>query len=326
MKRSTPFRILVMFGLACILICACQPETATPTNTPQATHTEQVILPISAEPTETLSPTLTATQAMNSAVVRFAVIGDYGSGDQNEGYVADLVHSWQPDFIITVGDNNYPLGAKETIDDHIGKFYYDYISPYTGKYGNGAEINRFFPTIGNHDVYDYGDDPYLDYFSLPGNERYYDFTWGPVHFFALNSEPSEPDGTDMYSKQAEWLKTSLAASSSEWNVVYDHYPPYSSGYHGSIAYMRWPFAEWGADVVISGHDHDYERLSVDGIPYIVDGLGGGAIYDFKTPLRESVARFNTTYGAMLVTATQDQINFGFFNRHGKKIDWFTENK
>ena len=73
-------------------------------------------------------------------------------------------------------------------------------------------------------------------------------------------------------------------STSAWQVVYFHLPPYSSGYQGSVDWMRWPFAAWGADVVLSGHDHLYERLEVDGIPYVINGLGGGPIYPFMETL------------------------------------------
>ncbi|MBZ0159711.1 MAG: metallophosphoesterase, partial [bacterium] len=115
-----------------------------------------------------------------SASVRFAVIGDYGFAGQPEADVANLVKSWNPDFIITVGDNNYPSGAVSTIDNNIGQYYHDFISPYLGLWGPGATINRFFPSLGNHDWATTGAQPYLDYFTLPNNERYYDVVWGPV--------------------------------------------------------------------------------------------------------------------------------------------------
>jgi tartrate-resistant acid phosphatase type 5 len=67
--------------------------------------------------------------------VRFAAIGDYGLAGNNELAVANLVKSWNPDFIVTLGDNNYPLGADSTIDQNIGQYYHDYIYPYKGNYG-----------------------------------------------------------------------------------------------------------------------------------------------------------------------------------------------
>src|SRR5262245_34079066 len=143
--------------------------------------------------------------AQSAQPVRFAVIGDYGLAGSNEAAVAALAASWAPDFIITTGDNNYYYGAAETIDRNIGQYYHAYISPYHGSYGPGATTNRFFPVLGNHDWDTPGAKPYLNYFTLPGNERYYDVVRGPVHFFMLDSDPREPDGTKMDSVQAAWL-------------------------------------------------------------------------------------------------------------------------
>jgi hypothetical protein len=258
--------------------------------------------------------------------VRFAVIGDYGGGGAPEADVASLVASWQPDLVITVGDNNYPDGAAETIDANIGQFYRAFIHPYLGGYGDGAETNRFFPTLGNHDWTTNNAQPYLDYFTLPGNERYYDFTWGAVHFFALDCDSREPDGVGRSSVQAAWLQAGLANSTAPWKIVYMHHPPYSSGMHGSVDWARWPYLEWGADVVLSGHDHTYERLLVDGLPYFVNGLGGGAIYYFENILAGSQVRFGDDYGAMLVDADPSQITFQFITRQGVVVDTYTIEK
>jgi hypothetical protein len=273
-------------------------------------------------PPPTSTPTPEPTPAPTSQPFTFAVIGDFGSGDQNEADVADLVLNWQPEFIITVGDNNYPTGSAATIDAHIGQFYHSYIFPYSGTYGEGADTNRFFPAIGNHDMMTGKGQPYLDYFTLPGNERYYDFTWGPVHFFVLDNDSNEPDGVGRSSIQAQWLQEQLAASTSPWNLVTMHYPAYSSAKHGSTDWAQWPYAEWGASAVLAGHDHTYERLIVDGIPYFVNGLGGGAIYDFKRLLPQSVMRYNDDYGAMRVEASEQKIIFQFITVGGETIDHF----
>jgi len=267
-------------------------------------------------PTETLALTLTP----QPSAVKFAVIGDYGMDNSAEADVAALIYGWQPDFIITTGDNNYPSGAADTIDANIGKYFHDYIFPYTGTYGSGADLTRFFPALGNHDWRTRGAHPYLDYFTLPGNERYYDFAWGPVHFFALDSDEHEPDGVKAGSVQAAWLQQGLTASPSLWNIVFMHHPPYSSGAHGSSGWMQWPFAAWGADALLAGHDHLYERLLVDGIPYFTDGAGGGGLYDFNDPLPESQFRYKADFGAMLVTANETVLRFEFYSRVGMLID------
>ncbi len=253
-------------------------------------------------------------------VLRFAVIGDYGTGGQAEADVAARIKSWIPEFIITTGDNNYPDGEASTIDRNIGQFFHEFIYPYQGGSGDGAQENRFFPSLGNHDWYAEDAQPYLDYFALPGNERYYEFIWGPIHFFVLDSDTHEPHGADINSSQAAWLQTQLAVSDSPWKIVYMHHPPFSSGTHGSIERMQWPYAEWGADVVISGHDHTYERIFRDGITYFVNGLGGKSKYPFFSSVDGSQVRYNQDYGAMLVEASEIKIRFQFINRHGELID------
>jgi tartrate-resistant acid phosphatase type 5 len=306
-----------------VLLAACAPPTSTPlpaTSSPTPLPPSPTVVPASPTPTEAPTATPEPSPTLISSI-SFAVIGDFGEGNQAEADVASLIHSWNPDFILTVGDNNYPLGAASTIDARIGQYYHDFIFPYTGSYGPGASENHFFPTLGNHDWYTTGAKPYLDYFVLPGNERYYDFTWGPVHFFALDSDESEPDGVNQASRQAAWLKQAMAASTSRWNIVYFHHAPYSSGIlHGSTTWMRWPFKDWGADAVLAGHEHNYERLLVDGLVYFVNGAGGGGLYNFGTPLPESQFRYNANYGAMQVSATGTDLHFGFYSRTGQLID------
>jgi tartrate-resistant acid phosphatase type 5 len=264
--------------------------------------------------------------AAQGDTVRFAIIGDYGNAGANEAAVAAMVKSWNPDLILTTGDNNYPSGAAETIDRNIGQYYHDYIAPYVGSYGQGAEVNRFFPTLGNHDWETENAQPYLDYFTLPGNERYYDFVVGSVHFFALSADWNEPDGITEDSPQAQWLQSALAASTSPWKIVYMHLPPYSSGRHGSHPVVRWPYEDWGATAVISGHDHTYERILLGDFPYFVNGTGGNGLYRFSsTPVGGSVLRHNRNFGAMLVEANEAQIVFQYYSvwEGGTLIDSYT---
>jgi hypothetical protein len=252
---------------------------------------------------------------------RFAVIGDYGSGSPYARDVALMIKSWNPDFVTTVGDNNYPVGAAETIDQNIGKFFHSYISPYKGRFGPGATTNRFFPIPGHRDWdSSTGLQPYLDYFSLPGNERYYDFVWGPVHFFMLDTDEREPDGTNATSIQGRWLEQKLAESKAPWKLVFAHHAPYTSHKVPDVEYMRWPFKAWGADAVLSGFFHVYERLLVDGIPYFVNGSGGQWVSSFGEIDAHSQFRYREDFGAMLIDATNTKITFRFVNRNGRIID------
>ena len=102
--------------------------------------------------------------------------------------------------------------------------------------------------------------------------------------------------------------------------MYAHYPPYSSGPHGSTDWARWSYGDWGADAVLSGHDHTYERLLVDDVTYFVNGMGGYAIYNFGDILESSQAHYNSDYGAMRVEAMDDKLLFQFFNRKYELID------
>jgi hypothetical protein len=252
--------------------------------------------------------------------VRIVVLGDYGSAGLREQQVAELVHDLHPDYVLTTGDNNYPVGAASTIDENIGQYFSDFIYPYKGAYQPGANTNRFYPVLGNHDWYTDAAAAYLAYFTLPGNERYYDVVLGDVHFFALDSDEHEPDGTTATSTQALWLKQGLAASKSPFNIVAMHHPPYSSGSHGNTPHMQWPYADWGADLVLAGHDHCYERLNIDGITYIVSGLGGVSIYSFGEPEKGSVARYNEQYGATILEADADEMRISFFDIDGQLVD------
>jgi tartrate-resistant acid phosphatase type 5 len=178
------------------------------------------------------------------------------------------------------------------------------------------------PPLGNHDYHPAaGIQPYLDYFNLPGNGRDYDFVWGPVHFFALNSDWRETDGLHLRSAQARWLQEVLAASTAPWRLVSMHVPPHSSGWHGSAEVVQGPFAQWGASAVLAGHDHTYERLLIDGSPYFVNGLGGHpARYPFTATVEGSQLYFNEDYGAMRVEATDSEITFQFITWAGELID------
>ncbi|MEJ2193522.1 MAG: Ser-Thr-rich GPI-anchored membrane family protein, partial [Ignavibacteriaceae bacterium] len=260
------------------------------------------------------------------AQTKFAVIGDFGDDNADEQAVADLVNSWNVDFIITVGDNSY---GSTPIDENIGKYFADWISNYVGSYGIGSPINKFFPSLGNHDYSD-GDgiNAYLDYFTLPGisgnssgNENYYDYVIDNVHFFVIDSE------TDL-SPQQLWLETQMInceQNHSHWKIVYFHRPPYSSGQHGSSSSMRWDFLQWGADAILSGHDHNYERLLVDGLTYFVNGSGGRSLRGFGTILTDySLIRYNDDFGAMLMEATDSTLTSKFYNTSGVLIDTWSK--
>jgi hypothetical protein len=184
------------------------------------------------------------------------IIGDFGAAAEgaaqasNELAVANVVKGWSPDFVMTLGDDNYPGGAASTIDQNIGQFYHEFIYPYLGSYGSGATSNRFFPCLGNHDWLTSNGQPHNDYFALPGNERYYTYRYGPVEIFAINSN-ADSDGTTPTSVRALAARQ-LAASTRRggWFIS----SPALLERRRWQRHLRWPFADWGARRA-GGHDH-----------------------------------------------------------------------
>jgi tartrate-resistant acid phosphatase type 5 len=323
-RRSTIALLTVATLVATLaLSSACAPP-ARPAAIEPATPSAAVTAAVATTTAATASAETTAPSRPETQSTTFAVIGDFGVDNRHERDVAGLVASWNPAFIVTTGDNHY--GKKGATS---ASTYSKSVDDYYGKWLGGA----FFPSLGNHD-YDVKPAPeaYTDYFDLPGpglantsgNERYYDFVQGPIHFFVLNSNAEEPHGTDSVSKQAKWLKRQLKASPSKWNVVVAHHPPYSSdGEHGPAKYMRWPFAEWGADVVLAGHNHCYERVMHDGIVYFTNGLGGATRYDFGSRITGSKARYMSGWGAQKVTIADAALVFEFYDVNGERVDRYS---
>jgi hypothetical protein len=253
-------------------------------------------------------------------------VGDFGAAVEGtdkaaaELAVAELIKRWDPQFVITTGDNNYPDGAADDIDFNIGQYYHEFIYPYAGAYGTGASSNRFFPCLGNHDVLSGNGTPYLNYFTLPGNERYYRYRSGPVEVFAVNSNP-DADGTTPTSVQGRWLQAQLADSTARWKLVYLHHPPYSGSVGGAgNPAMRWPYAAWGATAVFAGHEHSYARIFTNNIYYFVNGLGGderAGVAQSGGPVQVAYAG---DYGAMRLQATESNLVMHFLTRNDLMID------
>lgn len=251
---------------------------------------------------------------------KFAAFGDFGNRVGSVG-VAALNARENPDYILGLGDQCYESFPFATQLE---------------KYAAWTKTNRFWPALGNHEFSDScgggAARAYLAYFNLPNNERYYDVVIGNAHVFVVNSEGTvegnlrEPDGSGPTSKQAMYIKAKMLASTSPWKIVTMHRPPFSSGEHGNMPRMQWPFEQWGADAVLAGHDHNYERVMQDAdrngrqLPYFVSGLGGAEQRAFGTIRPGSVVRYNAGHGALFFTATPTTLDFQFKNTAGVVID------
>lgn len=287
-----------------------------------------------------------------SAEVRTFFIGDYGENTPAELAVRNTMFSFFDgngyDTVITLGDNNYPIGGANTIMENIGKCYSVLMYPFNeagfgnpNNYrGNPLRINYFFPCMGNHDWYSSIDYAYLLFLrdnipsSSSGNDRYYNFKQGFVEFFIYDSwlgdsyesyVRPEPSGFDINSAQAQWLRQALANSTATWKIVILHHPPYCSTL--STMSVRLPFRQWGANLVMAGHDHLYEHLFIDSLNYTINGLGGGAKDpNLPVPMPGSVKLYNQYYGFQMMTAYPDSLNMKFINIGSTIVDNFTIRK
>jgi hypothetical protein len=199
--------------------------------------------------------------------VTFVAFGDSGSGLEDQWAVRDALAARPFDLMVHTGDLAYNTGKPEEIES----YFFDVYDPLLRSLPT-------FPAIGNHD---YGTDaggPFREAFVLPenggamGREKYYSFDYGPVHFVALDSMLTGPE-------QATWLRNDLEGNERPWTVVYFHHPPFSAGHHGGNGGPRdWfvpVFEDHHVDLVLSGHDHHYERTRpVEGVTYLITGGGG----------------------------------------------------
>ncbi|MGH9339912.1 MAG: metallophosphoesterase family protein [Acidobacteriota bacterium] len=241
--------------------------------------------------------------------VRFAVIGDAGTGDQEQYEVARRMqeyHALYPyEFVILLGDNMY---GGEDPDDYRRKFE----DPYQGLLDQNV---KFYASLGNHD------EPAQRFYELfnMGGERYYTFKYNSVRFFALDSDYFDPE-------QLSWLEEELEKSGSDWKICFFHHPIYSSGAtHGPDEALRQAleplFMQYGVNVVFAGHEHFYERIKPqNGIYYFISGAGGKLRRgDIRTsPLTAS--GFDQDNSFMLVEIVDDSLYFQVISRAGQTVD------
>ncbi|MGH9508936.1 MAG: metallophosphoesterase family protein [Terriglobales bacterium] len=245
----------------------------------------------------------------NPDSVRFAVIGDTGTGGRAQYDVANrMVESRQKfpfDFVIMVGDNVY---GREGPIDMQKKFEV----PYRPLIDKGV---KFYAALGNHDD---TNQRHYEFFNMNG-KQYYTFKKGNVHFFALNSNYMDRE-------QLAWLEKELEASGSDWKICYFHHPLYSSGRaHGSTTELRLLlepiFIKHGVQVVFQGHEHNYERIKPQkGIHYFTEGASGKLKKNNLAKTDLTAAGFDKDQTFMLVEITGDDLHFQTLSRTGVIVD------
>jgi predicted MPP superfamily phosphohydrolase len=241
--------------------------------------------------------------------VKFAVIGDNGTGDKPEYELAQQMTSFHAKFgfdtVIMLGDNMY---GSQKPQDFVDKFE----RPYKALLDAGV---RFYASLGNHD-----DQTNRSYklFNM-GGERYYTYVKRNVRFFVLDSDLLDP-------KQLAWIETALKDSRDEWKICYFHHPLYSDGRtHGSQVDLRVVleplFIKYGVNVVFSGHDHVYERIKPQkGIYYFVSGAGGQLRKGDVKRSELTAAAFDQDQSFMLVEIEGRDLQFRAISRTGQTVD------
>ena len=246
------------------------------------------------------SHSATNTALAQSSDPVFVGAGDISNcGSNNDEATAKLLDGISGT-VFTVGDNVYPDGTA-------GQFA-DCYAPTWGRHKN-----RTRPSPGNHDYHTAGASGYFDYFGAAAGDSskgYYSYNVGAWHIISLNSEVDYAAG----SAQEKWLRADLAANKAVCTLAYWHRPLFSSGNHGNSSRVQ-PFwnslYEYGADVVLNGHDHTYERFAPQspsgkaepnrGIREFVVGTGGAGLYPFPSIQPNSEVRNNTTFGVLKLT-------------------------
>jgi 3',5'-cyclic AMP phosphodiesterase CpdA len=266
----------------------------------------------------TVAPT-----ARSSPTSWIAVVGDFGMGNAAEATVARMIAARQPLAVVTTGDNIY---GSADYGRAVGSYYCRFIgrAPSTPACPASAmaAVNSFFPATGNHDYSDAGIEAFRSYFRALGGRTTYSVTRGDIEFLIVDSERALDSSASM-TQQREWLRWRARTSRAPWQVVVLHHPPFSSStVHGSSPQFQWPFDQWGVDLVLSGHDHSYERIQRGGLTYVVNGSGGADLYRLGTPLAGSVARNDSEHGALFLRSAGGRLTGVFVTAAGPPIDRF----
>ncbi len=267
------------------------------------------VSPSEPEPTETSpSPTPSGEPAVLLAAGDIAECGDEG-----DDLTAKLVEGLEGT-IVTLGDNAYDDGTPEQ--------FAECYAPTWGKFKD-----RTLPALGNHDYLTEDAEGYFEYFGDRAGDPtkgYYSVDVGDWHLVILNSNCSEVGGCGTDSPQVEWLRQDLEASEARCTAAVWHHPRFSSGHHGSdedyIAFWQ-ALYDAGAEIVMNGHDHNYERFAPQsplgapdpdhGITQFVVGTGGKGLRDMEAMEANTVVHDTENWGVLELTLHATRADFRF---------------
>jgi len=257
----------------------------------------------------TSKETLQVSLPVKDGSVRFAIIGDTGSGTDKQQQIADMMVRYKKvfpfEFVLMMGDNLYGGESAKDYDKKFESVYKVLLD----------EKLKFYATLGNHDD---ANQRMYDHFNMNGKE-YYSFKKGNVTFYSLNSNY-------MDKRQVDWLEGELSKNTSEWKICFFHHPPYSSGKaHGPDMQLRDVvepiFVKHGVNVVFAGHEHFYERLKPQkGIHYFISGAGGKLRAGDVGTSQLSAKSSDQDMHFMLIEIVDDTMHFQVISRTGKTVD------
>jgi calcineurin-like phosphoesterase family protein len=266
-------------------------------------------------------------QSIPALVTTPAAVGDpviTAAGDICGGCEATavLVEAIDPTYALTLGDNQYSDGALS-----------EYLADYDRSWGRFK--SETYPAPGNHDWHTANAQGYRDYFGTRADpdgdgNTWYSWNVGNWHLISLDSDCGDVGGCGAGSPQYEWLAADLLADAHQCTLAYWHHPRFSSGTtHGGRTSVQ-PFWELlydeGAEIVLSGHEHNYERFGPqsptgeadpEGITEFVVGTGGAGHYPFGNPEPNSLVRNATTSGVLKLALHTRSYDFQFVSVAGE---------
>jgi Calcineurin-like phosphoesterase len=269
--------------------------------------------------THNLQVFLPTTAAGDPVITAAGDIAQAGEPSAQQQQTARLVLSIDPTSALTLGDNQYPDGELA-----------DFMASFDPTWGRFKSITR--PVPGNHDYHTEAADGYFDYFgprAHRSNGGYYSFDLGAWHLVAVNSGPGS-----ISDEQLAWIRRDLRRSDATCELAYWHHPRWSSGTtHGSdedMADLWRVLFRQGVDVVLNGHEHNYERFALlspsgrlaprTGIREFVVGTGGADSYPFGDPIPGSQKRITDVFGVLRMTLHNDGYSWAFVGANGTVQD------
>lgn len=293
------------------VLVACQAQTvlptgassALPTSSPTTAPTASASAAVSSlTPAPSLSPAVSVTAATPEPSVTLITAGDIGRCDSRADERTARLAEGIEGTVLVLGDNAYESGS-------LGEFEACYAPSW------GRLLDRTLAVPGNHDHQTPGAEDYFEYFGSragPAGRGWYARTLGTWRLITLDSECDQVGGCGQGSRQHRWLTAELHDHARRCTVVAFHKPRFSSGYHGDFADVGplWRLAvESGADIVLNGHEHSYERLGPmdaggradrEGATVFIVGTAGAPLRGFESRAETSKVRIDDRHGVLVL--------------------------